>query len=51
MSQNDEEMLNRVAGTKHFIKTIFQRKLKNWIGYIIRGNNLIKKYGRTNTVE
>ena len=38
----NEEVLNKVGERRSLINTITRRQ-KNWIGHVLRGNNLIKK--------
>ena len=38
----NEEVLNKVGEKRSLINTITRRQ-KNWIGYVLRGNNLIKE--------
>ena len=38
----NEEVLNKVGEKRSLINTITRRQ-KNWIGHVLRGNNLIKE--------
>ena len=39
----NEEVLNRVGEKRSLINTITRRQ-KNWIGHVLRGNNLLKEF-------